>query len=61
LINDDLIQVIIDVKKNGTIIYYIFINRLKLKEKNIYRKQIFYKGNLDDYEWNYIMYIYKRS
>lgn len=61
LIGNDSIQIIIDFKKNGTINYNVFIYRLKLKDKSIFRKKLFYKGNLDDYEWNFIMYNYKRS
>jgi outer membrane protein assembly factor BamE (lipoprotein component of BamABCDE complex) len=61
-IDDDSISVVITINKNGNIHYDIGIYKLKPKEENsINRRKIFYKGNMNDCDWNFITYQYNRN
>lgn len=61
-IDDDSMSVVISINKNGTIHYDIGIYKLKPKEENsINRRNIFYKGNMNDCDWNFITYQYNRN
>jgi hypothetical protein len=64
LIDDDSIDVRINYdeneNQNKNIIYNISIGRLRLKDNTIPKRRIYYKGNLDEYEWYYIHYKYVR-
>ena len=59
-IENDMVHVSILNNNNGSIQYTIYIGRLKPKDKNMRKKQIYYKGNLSDYDWHYILYEYTR-
>jgi hypothetical protein len=61
LIDNDFINVRIDYNENRAIIYNIHIGRLRLKDNTIPKRRIYYKGNLDDYEWYCIHYSYIRE
>lgn len=59
-IDNDSMIVTITTHKNGTIKYNISIYKLKPKDIcNNYRLR-FYKGNMDNCNWNYITYQYTR-
>ena len=70
LIDNDFIDVKIDYNKNENenenenekkdIIYNISIGRLRPIDHTIPKRRIYYKGNLDEYEWYYIHYRYVR-
>jgi hypothetical protein len=59
-IENDITSVAISNNDNGSIKYSIYIGRLKPKNKYMKKKQIYYKGNLSDYDWHYILYEYTR-
>lgn len=60
-ISDDMIEIQISNGLNGTLLYEIFIGRLK--PKNIFqtKKSIYHKGELngDEWEWDWIEYQYE--
>ena len=62
-ISDDMIEMQMFICTNGTLLYEIFIGRLK--PKNIFqtKKSIYHKGDLDgnEWEWDWIEYQYKRE
>ena len=62
-ISDDMIEMQMSIGLNGTLLYEIFIG--KLKPKNIFqtKKSIYHKGELngDEWEWEWIEYEYERK
>jgi len=59
-IDNDSMNVTITIHKNGTIKYDISIYKLKPKEICNNRRLRFYKRNMDNCNWNYIIYQYSR-
>ena len=59
-IDNDSMVVTITIHKNGTIKYSISIYKLKPKDVCKNRKLRFYKGNMDDSNWDFITYQYTR-
>ena len=62
-ISDDMIEMQMSIGLDGTLLYEIFIG--KLKPKNIFqtKKSIYHKGELngDEWEWEWIEYEYERK
>lgn len=62
-ISDDMIEMQMCISLDGTLLYEIFIG--KLKPKNIFqtKKSIYHKGELngDEWEWEWIEYEYERK
>ena len=59
-VDNDSMTVTITIHKNGTIEYNISIYKLKPKELCHNNRLRFYKGNMDNCNWNYIIYQYTR-
>lgn len=59
-IDNDSMNVIITIHKNGSIKYNISIYKLKSKDMCNNNRLRFYKGNMNNYNWNYIVYQYTR-
>jgi hypothetical protein len=59
-IDNDSMNVTITIHKNGTIKYNISIYKLKPKEMSNNHRLRFYKGNMDNCNWNYIIFQYTR-
>lgn len=59
-IQNDMIQVDIEITPIQ-VIYKIFIGRIKLYNSNYQKTGIYYKGNFQNIQWNYINYRYIRN
>jgi len=59
-IYNDIMTVLITIHKNGTIKYNISIYKLKPKEFCSNSRLTFYKGNMNDCNWDFITYQYTR-
>jgi len=60
-VENDNMSVEIEQMPKGVMKYTIYLFRLKPKEYNTDKIQVFYKGNLCDYNWHYIQYNYIRK